>query len=149
MSHFDEIHTAITKRFQDEFKKPEGETQGLPGSFIPIQFDGHPFTAPKESPWGRFHIVEGERNNAAVGKKFQRAPGLVYLQIFLPENAGVKQARITADKFAEIFDNYELGGDGWSVLFRTVSLNRVGKTKEGPIQFNAVVQYQADESPEV
>lgn len=141
-SHFEESRAAITGHFADNFIS----APGVP--WAPVQYDNRPFTAPATGIWSRFTIVEGQRDNAAVGTDFQRSMGLVYLQIFCREGEGTAAAYQAGDKFADIFDNADLGQLWGQILFRTASTQRVGKTQEGWMQFNAVVAFQTDAGPD-
>lgn len=147
-SRFADIRSLITARFQAGFVAaaiPPAD----PLPFLPTQYDNMPFTTPQAAPWARFHTVEGERQNAAVGVEFQRSVGVIYLQVFLPEGSGTKTAYDAGDVFAAVFDNADFGAVGLQIICRTVSVQRIGKNGEGWMQFNAWVTYQADATPEV
>lgn len=148
-SKFEATRAAITARFQAGFVQlPVPDPPALPVEFLPCAYDNQPFSNPKESAWARFHIVEGDRTNAAVGVDFQRSVGVIYLQIFVPENGGTKPATDCGDKLASIFDNADFGPAGLQIICRTVSLRRIGKHAEGGwMQHNAQVNYQADATP--
>lgn len=139
-SRFEALHAAITQRFQTGFVTADM----VPVAFLPCQFDGHSFTSPTEATWCRLVIVDGQRINAAVGIAFQRHVGSVYLQIFIPKNSGSRPARLAGDKFAAIFDNADFGPAGLQIIFRSVSLMRIGLTQEGFFQWNAVGDFWAD-----
>src|SRR5262252_8019586 len=117
---------------------------------IPVKYENRNFTPPVNSTWVAFSIRSGRVAEAAISSIMPRGVGLVYLQIFLPENAGTLLAREMADRLADVFDNWHYvyaattnypRGDFW---FKRVEVVPTGP-RDGWTQWNASVEFKHDE----
>lgn len=112
--------------------------------YMPTQYPNQPWTVP-DTIWSRFSVMEGDRNNAAVGTTFQRTVGVMFLQIFVPEGEGTRSARQAADKMASFLDNQSIAvAAGQNITTRTVSLQDIGLNRDGWYQMNASLEFWFD-----
>lgn len=136
--NYEDLRRTLERHFKAAFQT------GIPVAF-PVQFENVTFRQPTGEPWGRFSIRLGDRSNASVGTTHKRTVGLVYLQVFVPENRGTKPATELADRFAAAFDDRELTTDGGTMVqFRSASSETIGLTGEGWHQTNLSVPFWAD-----
>lgn len=117
---------------------------------IPVKYENRNFTPPVNQPWVSFSIRSGRVAEAAISAIMPRGIGIVYLQIFLPENAGTLIAREMTDRLADVFDNWHYvyaattnypRGDFW---FKRVEVAPAG-IRDGWTQWNATVEFKHDE----
>ena len=117
---------------------------------IPVKYENRNFTPPINAAWASFSIRSGRVGEAAISSIMPRGIGIVYLQMFMPENAGTLIAREMADRFADVFDNWHYvyaattnypRGDFW---FKRVEVVPVGQ-RDGWLQWNATVEFKHDE----
>lgn len=135
---WDQLREDITTRFQQGFV----DLTNAP--LLPIEYPNHAANKVDGEPWGRLAIRYAGRHNAAVGKGFQRTIGIVFLQVFTPENMGTKAAASAGEKMVTMFENQSLTMAGGGIEFRTVELDPVGKTQDGMHQTTITVEFQHD-----
>lgn len=139
---FDSRREFITTMFQNGFTDPADPTK----PFVAVGYENRPFTQPAgKATWAKFSVREGTRGAATVGKDENRTLGIVYLQLFTPENEGTKKAREAAQKLAEIFEHKSPAGAAGAFTFRAVNLTPVGREPGGFYQFNATCEFWHDE----
>lgn len=131
----------INGMFQDGWKNPDNS------EYLPVQYENKPRPDTDHTiTWCRFTIRNAPTLDKTIGGDETRKSGVVYLEIFVRENNGVRPARAAADKFKEIFEHKRVtiagGGD---ILFREVSLIPVG-SDGGFSKHNAMVSFQHDEA---
>lgn len=98
--------------------------------------------------WGRVTVLQGRNWSPFVGSRRKRSIVFLTLQIFIPEDSGVKLASEIAQRMSDQFDDSTLtatdgAGVQTVVLFRAASLVLVG-AKDGYQQFNVFVEAQRD-----
>jgi hypothetical protein len=143
MSNRNEIEMSlITNKFVTDW------VPKFPG--LAIKYENRYFDLPVNVPWVGFFIRSGKVAEAAISAVMPRGVGIVYLQIFLPENTGTLIARQYADAFADVFDNWHTiypasgnypQGDFW---FKRVNVAEL-PVKEGWLQWNCSIEFKHDE----
>jgi hypothetical protein len=132
----------ITQRFVDQWVTLWPQ--------IAVKYENRNFTPPANEPWVAFTIRSGRVVDAAISTIMPRGIGIVFLQIFLPENAGTVIAREMADSFADVFDNWHVvyppsppypRGDFW---FKRVEFN-AQPPRDGWLQWNVTIEFKHDE----
>lgn len=116
-------------------------------ALLPTEWQGH--ERGTASKWGRWSIQDGTARPGALGGQMTRSVGILTLQVFLPDNAGVTLASQCADALAAIFD-YKQFTSSWGsparpmhLRFSTVSKIDAG-IRDGQQQFNLQVQFERD-----
>lgn len=115
----DKIRAALVKRFRDEWPAGAPTPSGEPElALAQIGMPGKKFTRPNNELYGKLSLQFGDREAVAVGAKRVRIVGMLYLQVFVPEDGGDGPAGRTADHFASKFDNESVAfidGSGWII----------------------------------
>jgi hypothetical protein len=94
--------------------------------------------------WGRFAILNGDTNPMTIGNQgFNRSVGIVVLQMFVPENGGVKTFSINTDRLAAIFNLRTLRSTAVVCHFGCVGMASASAT-DGWLQRHARVTFRAD-----
>jgi hypothetical protein len=133
------LRAALTADFKTRFVA--GAPPAVP---FPVKYENQPFTQPK-GPWGAFSIALSARDFSALGGREFRTMGIAYLQVFLAEETGTKAAFQAGDIVAAMWDGKTLtAGPGGSLLFRAVSVKRIGRTPDGWYQHNVEAPFQFD-----
>lgn len=118
---------------------------------FPVVFENHN-SGEAGAAWGRFALILGENQPAAIGPDFQRTLGIITLQVFIPEGDGTKPANIAADRMQTMyrFQRFTATEDGRKINLE-IENGADGPTpkgtKEGFAQFHISVRFRADESP--
>lgn len=100
-------------------------------------------------PWARLTVLQGRNWSPYVGqgRKRRRCVGMLTLQVFVPEEAGVKTVNELAQVMADYWDCLELQNTVESVqthvTFRNTDLLIIG-SKEGYQQHNITAEFQRD-----
>lgn len=99
--------------------------------------------------WGRFSIQFGSTAAGSVGRnKFDRTPGLLYLQVFLPENTGTKTILQCESALAALVNDWKVREGDHVLTFQQVSIAGPPRTRDaGWYQQNLVIPFQADIYP--
>lgn len=115
-------------------------------STYPVKYDGSPFTQPSGA-WVAFFVLRGDGERLELGTGgLSRYPGLVMVQIFVPESGGIRLAEDIGDLVKGVFHEQPFTTEsGGRILCRQTSLRRAGQEK-ALLQFNAVTPYQRDEA---
>lgn len=104
MTGFNDERAAIEARLQSNL------------SGTPIEFENVRFTKPNGSPYVALFIRGGTGNQASIGasRNVHRWPGIIQVDIFVPEDSGTKAAREIADTVSGIFlnESFASGTDG-------------------------------------
>jgi hypothetical protein len=117
---------------------------------VPVKYENRNFTPPDNATWVAFSIRSGRVAEAAIGGIMPRGIGIVYLQIFMPENAGTMIGRQLVDGFADVFDNWHhvyapVGnyprGDFWFKRVEVVPQ----PIRDGWVNWVASVEFKHDE----
>jgi Bacteriophage related domain of unknown function len=116
---------------------------------VPVKYENRNFTPPDNQPWVSFSIRSGRVAEAAISAIMPRGIGIVYLQIFMPENAGTMIGRQLADGLADVFDNWHYvyaattnpRGDLWFKRVEVVPQ----PIRDGWVNWVASVEFKHDE----
>jgi hypothetical protein len=117
---------------------------------VAVSYENRPFTPPINEPFVAFTIRSGKVADAAISTIMPRGIGVVFLQIFLPENSGTLLARQMADSFADVFDQWHTvypanppypRGDFW---FKRAEFTPQAQ-RDGWLQWNASIEFKHDE----
>jgi hypothetical protein len=120
---------AIESRFESQWA---GRT--------PVAYPNVPFSKPNASPWVRLTVMSGSAFLAGIPRYF-RHPGVIDIQVFVPEGVGSKDALLLADQAAAVFRVASFNG----VVCRTPYVVPAG-TNDGWYQVNVSVPFQRDEA---
>jgi hypothetical protein len=129
--NFLEAERAVRLHFKEEWN-----------DITPVALPDINFTPPNET-WVRFTMINSEGKQASIGSpsnnRFRRI-GLVYIQVFAPENKGSVDARTKADIAADIFISNGLSG----FHFYNVNAKNIGNDGNGYYQINVTAEYRYD-----
>lgn len=137
------MREAVRKHLETVFKN--GWT---PAPMTPF-FEGQKVIEKGEA-WCQFGIMVGTDSPAAIGHDFTRAPAIVGLQIYLPENTGTIKANQAADKLSGIFayQRWRIPGDGAEVLDIVIESGVTGPTfkgkQNGMAMYHATLNFRVD-----
>lgn len=89
----------------------EPERAAIEGRFaanftaLPCKYENQRFTPPAQSAWVALTILNGEARRASIGTTtpLQRYPGIIQIDVYVPENTGTATARGHADTIASVF----------------------------------------------
>lgn len=120
----------IQKYFSDRFLDPTTSQpwKDAAGDLIQVEYPNHILSDEEgtaDTPWCRFKITHGISQASDVGNYREEIPGEVALQIFLPEDSGVKLARQIADSVRAFMRNVHLGTPDGLIKFRTISVREL------------------------
>jgi len=94
-----------------------------------VKFENTKFKPPVNTPWLALTVQDGEAFNASIGtaRRVQRHPGIIQVDIYVPENQGTKTSREIADAVAVIFNTvqFSLGSSG-TISTRAPALQGLG-----------------------
>lgn len=137
------LRAALTASFKNGFV-----TGDPPAPPFPVKYENQAFVQPKGSTWGMFSFVTSDRDFMALGALEFRTLGIAFLQVFQAEELGTKDAYTASDLVAALWDATTLiVAPGAAVLFRAVTVKRIGKTDDGWYQFNVAAPFQFDVAP--
>lgn len=91
--------------------------------------------------WARLTIRGGDARQVAVGAKRIRRPGLVFVQVFVPEGQGAKDALDAAEQAADVFETMTIGG----IRFRAASIEPEGVDGSGWYMVIVRIPFQYDD----
>lgn len=116
------------------------------GNTLPIVWENQPDPKAATTAWARVGLTFGKGIAAAVGGDYDRLPGILWMQLFLPDKKGTKQATQTADALeaAVCKTRLTITGTGWTgaVQFdQAASGPEAGATKDGYTQHNVRVGF--------
>jgi hypothetical protein len=93
-----------------------------PDLWFPIEYPNNRLPEnDKSGPWGRLSIANGPAFGREVGTGSTRVPGVIYLQIFLPEDTGVVIAKKATDYMVDKFLYRQFEIDDGVLRVRSVS----------------------------
>lgn len=117
-------------------------TDAIKGLTFPLQIEWENGRQKPAPPWARISILPGKSDPAIIGPGHVRTTGLISVQVFLPEDSGVKLANDTADVMAGL-NTRQLASGGHVVTLETVSMNDSG-SRSGYVQKNVWLPFTAD-----
>jgi len=130
----------ITSYFQANFLN---EQDAEP---LPVEYPNRIYALPDgaaAAPWARFSIRHGMKQATDVGTRSSRIGGEATLQIFLPEDSGVKLGRQLGDLIISFMEDVFLGTDDGVVRFRKVSVREL-PPDNGWDQTSVVMPFERD-----
>lgn len=139
--NFDELRKAITNRFMANWAGTDLSRVVYGDNSAPLNTADDDLN---NGAWCRLSFSVVDCMNAAVGTDFQRAIGIISLQIFTKLNSGEKQSLDLVKSFADVFENKQFNG----VTCYVVSPVTVGRSKTATgesYQKNAKVRFEFDE----
>lgn len=113
-------------------------------SRIPVDYPNHSFTLPSPpAPWCRFRVTNGASERMSVGAvtNLYRNLGIIFIQIFIPDDSDVTVGYGHADAAADIFRDW----GGATVQCRTPVIKEIGSEGSGYFQINVSVPFKRDE----
>lgn len=129
---FESAANTIRSRFYDDFPTYRPN--------VDIAWPNANYTPTSGEEWVRLNILPASsRQVATVGDKW-RHPGVVSVQIFVPEGTGDGKAYAIADDVAAVFQGMTLSG----VRFKATSANTVGPDADGWYQVQADTDFEYD-----
>lgn len=120
----------IQKYFSDRFLDPTTNApwRDAGNNLIEVEYPNHILSdqeGTSNNPWCRFRITHGSAQPADVGNYREDIPGEMALQIFLPEDTGVKLGRQIADSVRAFMRNITLETPDGVIQFRTISVREL------------------------
>lgn len=114
---------------------------------VAVQFDNIPFTVPGSREWVKLTISNGESGRRAMGVNAKRRhAGVVFVQVFVPADAGTKRARIIADAVVACLQEKVIAsGTDWINTLDS-RFTPVGIVENGAYMATVATFYQRDES---
>lgn len=109
-----------------------------------IKYEAVPFTETR-SAYVALFIRDGEGSQISLGTTaLRRWPGVIIIQVFVPQDTGSRTARGYCDTLAAIFDRVQFSVDAsGTITCGTPSVQIIG-TREGWFQMNVSVPYHRD-----
>ncbi len=111
---------------------------------LPVEFQNQPFKRPQNVPWGRYTLLPGETEPAALGAeglKMERTPFVLIVQVFHPEDTGTRKAYQASDAMRGL--NYSRHRQDYPGGFVVVNFNTSGLTpgvaEDGLDAFNVTI----------
>lgn len=91
-------------------------TEAWEGNSMPLIWENQPDPKPSTEAWARIGVAFGKGFPAAVGGTYDRLPGILWMQIFMPDKKGTKKANVAADAFEAATAKTRLAvtGTGWT-----------------------------------
>lgn len=110
-----------------------------------IKWENQKFEQPKSGSWVALTIRNGEARQASVNSRpLNRYPGIIQIDVYVPEESGTDTARSLADSAASIFRNVQFSyGSSGTITTRVPYLVTLGVT-DGWHRVVVTVNYQRD-----
>ena len=136
---FKEIVNNITNRFYTEVETAYTAVDIL-GKVLYDNVEN--FVKPDSALWVRFTVLPTSTEQASLGttKRFRNV-GIAIAQIFNPLGTGYSAAYDLADFIKTNFRSLNAN----SIVYRTPSVENIGRTDGGHYQINVVIPYYADD----
>ena len=127
--------------FADSLKAVEGRLQSN-WTTTPIKFQNVPLKETASSYVALF-LQDGEGAQISLGQvALRRWPGVILVQVFVPERTGTLVARQYADTIGAIFDRVQFSsGNSGVISCRTPSVETIG-LRDGWWQVNVTIPYR-------
>ena len=117
---------------------------------FPVEYENQPAARGVEPgmPYGRLTLVLGDERPASIGTRHTRCPGFLVLQIFMPEETGMKAATDVCELMRAHFNHRQLSataGDGTvtQISIECVSFKSAG-ARSGHKQYAASANFRCD-----
>lgn len=110
----------------------------------PIRYENVPFRE-TVGPYIALFILDGEGEQISLGTPaLRRWPGVIKIQVFVPQDTGTKLARTYADILGILFDRAQFSsGNSGTIRCRVPSILHVGVTN-GWDQINVTIPFVRD-----
>lgn len=115
----------------------------IPEMPFPVEWEGGTPRPANAKTWGRLSIQQGSVMPAMIGPGHTRSVGMVYLQVFIPEEGGTRAATLAADILSEALDRVQLAQGGVEITFDLVGIMDAGR-REGYTQKNISCAFTRD-----
>jgi hypothetical protein len=136
------IQSSIYKRFDPNF------TGGWDQTTFPVVAQNQPWpgNAKKQpdKPWGRVSVRLASSRDTSVDAKARRVAGLIWLQIFVPEDKGSIVAQKMGDELERLFGRKTIAESGETIRFERAVTDYVGKGGDGWDQHRSTVGFISD-----
>ena len=111
----------------------------------PIVSENQPFKGGVQpsGPWARYSIRPAANITQDISNHSRQIIGLVWLQIFVPENDGVRPAMLMADAMETIFAEQRIIDANGLIRFERAELQPAG-VDSGLAQWSCLVRYRDD-----
>lgn len=112
----------------------------------PVVAENQPWGAskqPTDKAWARLSVRMSDNFNTTVDGKARRVPGMVWVQVFVPENKGSLEAKKMGDELERIFANKTITSGAEVIRFERASTSYVGN-ENGWEQHRCIVDFIAD-----
>lgn len=116
-------------------------TDNWPDTF-PVGQENQPIPE-RADVWGVLAVQQAETNAMIVGPGHERAPGVLFLSVFIKAGAGTKAATDAADWMRNHFDNRQFRDGRVAVVMRNAGMVDAGP-RAGYVQKNIVCRFQRD-----
>jgi hypothetical protein len=108
----------------------------------PLAVENYPYKPESRQPWVRFGVHPNIEQVEEIGGKWERMEGLVWFQIFVPENSGTTEANKIGDALKLLFfQKYIISAGKPTVMCRDAPLRYIGPDEGGWEQWNVSVSY--------
>ncbi len=129
--------------FSDAAKAIESRLQ-TNWTTTPIKFENAPFTE-TASAYVALFLRDGEGTQISLGTPaLRRWPGVIIVQVFVPEDTATRVARGYADTIGAIYDRQQFSTDSSGVITCGVPSVQLIGTRDGWFQMNVSVPYHRD-----
>jgi hypothetical protein len=108
----------------------------------PLAIENYQYKPPSRAPWVRFGVHPSLQQVEEVGGTYERMEGIIWFQIFVPENSGSTEANKVADHLKHLFfQHYIVTAGKPTVMTRSVQLTWIGADASGWEQWSVTVPY--------
>lgn len=99
---------------------------------------------PEDKAWGRLSVRVADNRDTSVDAKARRVTGLVWLQIFIPEEKGSIVAQQMGDEMERIFGRQTVAAGGETIRFERAVTGYVGPGADGWQQHRCIISFMSD-----
>jgi hypothetical protein len=99
---------------------------------------------PEDKAWGRISVRFADSRDTTVDATARRVEGLVWLQIFVPEDKGSLIAQQMSDEMERVFGRKTIASAGETIRFERAVPGYVGKSEAGWEQHRCTVAFISD-----
>lgn len=99
---------------------------------------------PEDKAWGRLNVRMAGSNDTSVDATARRVTGLLWLQIFVPEEKGSLVAQQMGDEMERVFGRKTITGGGETIRFERAVTNFVASGGDGWQQHRCIISFISD-----
>jgi uncharacterized protein DUF4128 len=130
---YEDLHTAIANRLE-----------AMWNNFCDITAENTMGKQPEDVPFVVWSVRPNDSISADVSATTERVTGLIFFQVFLPENSGTLTAHKVRDKVASMYNEAHFQvGSGGAIRCKRAKLIYSGK-RGGFVMHNVTVEFLAD-----